>query len=398
MLSEQTSLPTQWEKSDSTTLSKCQPTIGPCSVRSGTGTRGRLNYWHDNGNSTRSGIGRPDAPPEIRECTTQYSQGSSLGMGGGTCDLSRNEDDFTFPIISLQSQLAMDSSNHPLIAARNKITELTIREFLCGSWVGNNNRGRAQSWPLSLNAREHALLTDRDTQVDGRQEHGRIGIYTTDAERSRAISRTLACPFYRHDPTKHLSCLQYGNMPNIEGLVQHLEDAHCQQPYCPTCNALFSTSESCDDHIRRRGCSPQAATWSMGVTHREMQDIIDEANVPKVTTVRWFNIWSVIFPEEEPPLQPYLSGRLELTICVVRDFWMKSGPQIVSNFLRENDMHTSMSLNDEPTALTLYHAVLDQIIDQLILSSKEPKDHQAQGCGRAAQILASLPPLTQEGC
>ncbi|KAI5925596.1 hypothetical protein F4810DRAFT_659209 [Camillea tinctor] len=127
----------------------------------------------------------------------------------------------------------------------------------------------------------------------------------------------------------------------------------------------------------------------MGIDHGKMQEIVDEANCRKMAIIRWFIIWSVIFPDEEPPLQPHLSGRLESMTYAIRDFWMKHGLQITSDFLTEND-HADISVNKD-NEIMLYHSVLDRMINLLVVNSEESEGGLAQGCSRAAQILALSP-------
>ncbi|KAI5925599.1 hypothetical protein F4810DRAFT_57017 [Camillea tinctor] len=277
-------------KSDAALPPKCPPTVGPCSIKSSAATGTRRRIWHENISSFGKEVSYSNDLTGTRE---RRSEDQCFGeppylMHYGTDDgcLGQDQDD-SFPAILYGLQPSSIFLNHSFIIARNKLTEMEFWELLQIYQIRVDNREREQS-----------RLDGNYDQADGYPKHDRSEIDTANAEGSTAPSRILACPFYRHNPTEYLSCLRYSSLSNIENVVQYLEDIHYQHPYCPTCHVLFITAGERDGHIRSRQCSPQAATWSIGITYREMQDIIDETNVRKVTTLRWFSIWGVVFLEE----------------------------------------------------------------------------------------------------
>ncbi|KAI1501564.1 hypothetical protein F5X99DRAFT_382326 [Biscogniauxia marginata] len=298
--------------------------------------------------------------------------------------LSFNEDNMTSSTVSPQSQPPTLELNQALAKERDELTESVLRQFLRRYGTSKIGDRRARSWPPSSDER-HPSLAYSDAHAEAEQEHSTSDNHTAHYGKPTETSRAFACPFYRHNPAEHLNCLRYADMRRIEDLIQHLEDAHHQRPFCPICNALFNTSSSCDEHIRSRQCSPQPATWSMGITYREHQEIIDQTKTWRVPAVKWFITWSIIFPDEEPPMRPYLSGGIESEILAVQDFWAESGREIISDFMRGgNGLHGHGPLDEEHNTAALYQAVLDQMIDQLITSYKELKDDRVQECSRGA--------------
>ncbi|KAI5925598.1 hypothetical protein F4810DRAFT_57004 [Camillea tinctor] len=274
--------------------------------------------------------------------------------------------------------------------ARDALAELGLQKFLRTVWSGSHGNRRARSWPRFPDARRYSDLMPCDEQVETKQRSRRDCYHAVDGK-STMVNRIFACPFYRHDPRTHLACLRNAGIRDISSLIKHMWNFHRQAPYCPICGATFFTTELCDGHIRSRQCRPQDATWLMGVTQGQMQQIIDESQTQVFPVIQWFVIWSIIFPDEEPPSEPHLSGGLESIIGAVWNFWESSGQNIIANFIEENRLCT-WGISVDRSIMTLHEEVFSKMIDRLLFSYTESKDTYTQECGWAAQIIATLWP------
>lgn len=180
----------------------------------------------------------------------------------------------------------------------------------------------------------------------------------------------------------------------IPDLMQHLWDAHLQQPYCPICHATFSTTKSCDEHVRIRQCSRRSATWTKGITHGQMQPLIEVEQLSEelyawvTQDVQWLLVWCVLFPGEELLLRPYLSTKFESLICAVRHFWWDNGQGITLDFLKKRNLPCRMVPVEEHSLLAVLQAVLGRMLDQLVKGHAREVRGEMNGSDQAARVLA----------
>jgi hypothetical protein len=150
--------------------------------------------------------------------------------------------------------------------------------------------------------------------------------------------RTLACPFFRRNPIRHMDCLNR-KLSRIRDIRQHILRRHkLPTNYCPTCYQTFSTVRARDIHIRSRTCERRNTT---------PDDFIDDfteellnRRVKRQAGVenQWFSIWDALFPDEprpEDPYGPFLRSIAEEIMGVMRNFWKAEFPDFVREYLRE---------------------------------------------------------------
>ncbi|KAF7542590.1 hypothetical protein G7Z17_g11442 [Cylindrodendrum hubeiense] len=124
----------------------------------------------------------------------------------------------------------------------------------------------------------------------------------------------LACPFYKHDPFNHLSCLTTYYPRSVADVKQHVQ-RHPQQPvHCPTCKHIFSEPDDPNLHRRRethileRTCALNPVEVP-GVTAEQLQRIRSSHRARSRSSVEgWFNLWDILFPNHDRPSSPYLAA------------------------------------------------------------------------------------------
>lgn len=115
---------------------------------------------------------------------------------------------------------------------------------------------------------------------------------------------TFACPFYKHDPIAHRSCIFRHTSTKTNYVKQHLRRHHLQPRHCPICGEKFGAESEKNDHIRSSTCEQQEFQHA-GLTESQREQIeqIPRSEQPEE---RWYKMWDIIFPGEPRPASPYI--------------------------------------------------------------------------------------------
>jgi len=217
------------------------------------------------------------------------------------------------------------------------------------------------------------------------------------------LQRSLPCPFYVSNPSRHRPCLHHDLQRPID-VKRHLCTSHRQsQCYCPICRGAFATALACDAHIRRRECQKRREAVPMveeeeglsdaqiyQLAEMDCDDIQEEDGVKNDTTApnynqrqdrsqqnkqarrrtEWTSIWSIVFPREVPPSQPPQSDKTMRELATLREFWDTRGLQITVDFLAEKGVYDiAMSSRQGRRNLRALRAlVLDRMVEDMLAS------------------------------
>ncbi|KZL64216.1 hypothetical protein CI238_00613 [Colletotrichum incanum] len=150
-------------------------------------------------------------------------------------------------------------------------------------------------------------------------------------------TKFFACPYFKRDPVKHLKCFMRFKLKRVKDVKQHLYRKHSlSEHYCPLCWATFDRRSDYDDHIRKQSCQQQAMPEKYGdfMTVDQKKAISRRTDSGLNEHEQWYNVWRVLFPNEDKPSSPYLkSTEFEELIPIVRWFWRKNSTSIVTDLL-----------------------------------------------------------------
>lgn len=182
----------------------------------------------------------------------------------------------------------------------------------------------------------------------------------------RPVRGSFACPFYIREPSQHQACLTRTDIRSIRDVKQHLWTAHRRPSYCPVCLEIFSTAAACDEHIRNRSCDLNTTAAPEGLTQQQMQQLARRLDPWSLEESQWYSIWRIVFPGNELPSFPYLSGKTESLVLSVRELWAEEGQRLISDFLEGQGLQ-GYDVSDEERSLKALHSlILNQMIDQLV--------------------------------
>jgi hypothetical protein len=368
------------------------PTVGSCQ-----NTRGEDFFRRQHQAAPYWGLNYTDLEPCSEIVHPARSQSPT------SCDGNEISSDNDMPLFDIPAQDTPTlDPDHEFAKYTNDLTTLGQTEFLRPTFVdkGSSEKTRDRRFP----AQAKRLLKVVDFEA-AKQNNPPSGDDELVIQRdSRYI---LACPFYKHSPSKYRECLTRVDLRSIQELLRHLWNSHRRPHYCPVCFKQFDSAEICDDHIRERSCPLRQASTPDGVSEDQIQQLSQPLPTLGDTEFsQWNSIWNIVFPQEQAPSVPYLSGELESTICELRCFWSERGEKLIASFLEKQKLQEYEVRDEERNLRALHRIVLEQMIDNFsyqtippALSGNETQTfsiHPAEQAGRREFGLRQVFPPPEE--
>ncbi|KAF0325038.1 hypothetical protein GQ607_007659 [Colletotrichum asianum] len=179
--------------------------------------------------------------------------------------------------------------------------------------------------------------SDNDAGYDSDDDSGRKGPPKTNGDSDFPAPGLFACPYFKKDPVKHLSCFMRFKLRRVKDVKQHLNRKHSQpEHHCPSCWIVFENQTKCDEHIMGRSCVPQPRPerYIDAMSADQKRAIGRRIETGLHEKERWYNAWRVLFPDVPSPSSPFLKAtELEELISTVRWFWKQNSNNIVSTIL-----------------------------------------------------------------
>lgn len=193
---------------------------------------------------------------------------------------------------------------------------------------------------------------------------------TNDSEDGETVvvrkAKFFACPYYVRDK-KHANCVTRNPLHSIEDVKDHLCGEHRQPMFCPVCKEEFPSGRTRDAHIRLRNCDPNNSTTVEGITYDQEERLNGESNSHLTGEQQWFQIWDIIFPQNDRPPSAFYTNEREIGVCAFQQFWMLSGEQIVAEFLEKKDCQSYSIRNEERKLEDIYDLVMKIIVDRIFV-------------------------------
>ncbi|KAJ2997269.1 hypothetical protein NUW58_g702 [Xylaria curta] len=254
-------------------------------------------------------------------------------------------------------------------------TAMNVRE---GS-LAQKNPETSQSGSRSKPAKRRKDSEELESEQHGGQATSK-GIST---KRTRVSDDTgdLACPFYKMDPWKFDRCLGY-KLSKMSYVKQHLLRYH----YVPHCNCPIgqhplSDKAERDSHAGFQDCQKSQYTTYVMTAGQERD--IQRAAGRKITSAdKWYQIWSILFPDAKKPDSPFVKGHyFAEVLSSIRAFYHTSRPyNIEETFLRVMENSNTYHEAFDGLLKKIEHQVLTQSLG-LSLSFHFNSDIETDGAG-----------------
>lgn len=219
--------------------------------------------------------------------------------------------------------------------------------------------------------------TNNDHNNPGEYSGRKRGPSSKGSEDEAGNSLRLACPFFKRDRAKHFTCLHF-QLKRAKDVKQHILRKH--QFHCPTCFAIFPDMQKCEEHMDPRVCQPghwlEDYARANSISEAQKLELSSRATIGRTDKEQWFSVWETLFPDVEPPSDPYLRSEVEEGILMVRELLVSNGPLALENLsptvsFRDgalNSMLASCSITNGPldvNAAGSTIAEVDSILDSL---------------------------------
>lgn len=322
------------------------------------------SVWRANSQTSLSNQDDPAGCISIRNSDT-----STIGDCSTSEHDSQPPDDDMYIFDNLPSSPPALDSGHEFTLLRGELTNY-VKKLLHGQVKPLAKWSKLES-PISqkrkrqrtnnFRAREEAECSDSDPDATFLKNIPKL-----------TTRRTLSCPFYLHDRSRHRDCLKTAaGLRNIKDVKQHLWHAHRQPLYCSICHCIFRTSEECYEHIR--ACSPQCKRESRqptpeGISEAQVLQLAKRPKLMQPDESTWFSIWEILFPGEVKPRQPFLNecGELEAEVCRLYTFWSRNGDTIITKFLRLKGLGKHGLKDEERNLAALHTFTIHKLTDDLL--------------------------------
>lgn len=179
-----------------------------------------------------------------------------------------------------------------------------------------------------------------------------------------SAARSLACPFWKLDPTKHAKCFKR-KLSKISYVKQHLQLVHAPEFYCQRCLDVFENEQNLEAHTSALNvaCTRDGSKSLNGITYQQRGKLAFKSKVQLSESDRWFVIWDIVFPKNPRPASAYVDQSLSEDLCHFVDFFQAQGRRILSETIQSGSF-PSVSAGD-PCLATLLPELFSRGFDQV---------------------------------
>ncbi|KAF4958309.1 hypothetical protein FGADI_2475 [Fusarium gaditjirri] len=167
----------------------------------------------------------------------------------------------------------------------------------------------------------------------------------------------LACPFYKHDPIRYRRCHAHVLKRNSY-VKQHLFRCHMQPIHCDICLSIWPNVEELREHRRAQICEKREYVAPDGITpeqERKLRSRLGSAN--KTESDQWFELYSILFPQDQRPKSAYLNGELSEDAESLREFIEGRGSNLMMEHLRGSGLMLGEGISSQDLQSSLQNAL-----------------------------------------
>ncbi|KAK3682833.1 hypothetical protein B0T22DRAFT_522315 [Podospora appendiculata] len=286
----------------------------------------------------------PNAGPTIRGSPSSATWSPGISLDSDVLSISdTSEDVITDPdLCSEDPSFRIIDATARLLLAKYRSQNSTVREHASGTDPGNSNGttfiaiapSTTTTTTNPSNPKRNRTRRDDDEDNEPNEDEkppSKKPRANDPTPTTPTISRLLACPFWKHDPSKHRGCFRI-KLDKISRVKQHLARKHVPGLYCEFCLAVFADHDSPGHqaHVQARSCTYRACELP-GMTHQQQRELSRKSNRHASEQDQWFAIWDVIFPARSRPASAYMDPDLSEDLCHFREFATLHGPAILAS-------------------------------------------------------------------
>ncbi|KAF5637929.1 hypothetical protein F52700_4632 [Fusarium sp. NRRL 52700] len=168
-------------------------------------------------------------------------------------------------------------------------------------------------------------------------------------------SQFLACPYWKADSRKYWDCFLKKN-DTISHLKQHLTRRHTPKYYCQICYETFRDFDLFDSHALERSCTrgPSAKLEGISQQQKNQLSLKSKGSVEQ----QWYTVWSILFPDMEPPATIYIYSTQSEDFCRIQEFAQREGVAIMVDELESNGLVVRPDASNQLLRSTVQRAMV----------------------------------------
>ncbi|CZR37925.1 uncharacterized protein FPRO_06884 [Fusarium proliferatum ET1] len=168
-------------------------------------------------------------------------------------------------------------------------------------------------------------------------------------------SQFLACPYWKADSRKYWDCFLKKN-DTIAHLKQHLTRRHTPKYYCQICYQTFRDFDLFDSHALERSCTrgPSAKLEGISQKQKNQLSLKSKGSVEQ----QWYTVWSILFPDMEPPATIYIYSTQSEDFCRIQEFAQREGVAIMLDELESNGLVVRPDASNQLLRSTVQRAMV----------------------------------------
>lgn len=181
-----------------------------------------------------------------------------------------------------------------------------------------------------------------------------------------AMTRQLACLFWKLDPRKHRDCFGL-TLENTSRVKQHLKRKHTPKYYCERCWAEFADEHSHAEHVKVEVMACPSRTCRFPAITHQQEMSLRRRSTSVTAEARWFEMWDIVFPDSPRPSSPYIDSELSEELCGLMEFASAHGPAIVIAEIQSSVRAGSADpgISEERLAAFLQRAVTPRCLSRI---------------------------------
>jgi predicted RNA-binding Zn-ribbon protein involved in translation (DUF1610 family) len=183
-------------------------------------------------------------------------------------------------------------------------------------------------------------------------------------EQPEPRTKFLACPFFKADPFKYMSCLYKNRLTSVAFVRQHLKRSHLQSLHCPICGGIYETQDDLSRHVRANTCKKTGHRLD-GISEDQMLELFHPLGRGGYSEAdRWYHIWHVLFPDKPDAPSAYVdSDPLVEILGVVENYHQSNRSRLVDYLLSQNVLTSVSGPLDRGHASSIVQDMLRLIFD-----------------------------------
>ncbi|KAF5640186.1 hypothetical protein F25303_7212 [Fusarium sp. NRRL 25303] len=177
----------------------------------------------------------------------------------------------------------------------------------------------------------------------------------TSQSHSDERSQFLACPYWKADSRRYWDCFLKKN-DTIAHLKQHLTRRHTPKYYCQICYQTFRDFDLFDSHALERSCTrgPSAKLEGISQQQKNQLSLKSKGSVEQ----QWYTVWSILFPDMEPPATIYIYSTQSEDFCRIQEFVLREGVAIMMDELESNGLVVRPDASNQLLRSTVQRAMV----------------------------------------